>query len=796
MNQRTIYFWLICLLFTFEVDAQTTKAKGLISDEQNQPIVGAIISVFQKNTNDMLRGITSDEQGQFLINLDWDKEKLRISAFGYKDVEVIERTEDISVILKPLSVELAEVVVNAKSIVTQKNDRLIFSIANSNLTKGNNTMDLLRFTPLMQVDNKRLIMAGKSGVQLYINGRKSNLSPDAVQGYLQGLPADKIDKIEVITSPGSEYRLAANEGIINLVLKKDESQGLKGTFNLQDTQSHYNSQDGNLYLDYQKGKTNFSASLYGNNYLGYYKTDTRYSFFDEGLQNAATNVDAPKDNTIGGNFSIDYQLSEKQTISAMVDGYYLKRDNSITATTLYNQLNSSVIDSTLYSNNQGDLSQYILTANLNYRLLTDDKGSNLSVDVDYLRSNGGEQSFLDYSRIVNASLSDPYRRFKQKSEDDLVTYSGRVEYTHQFDKSNKLKTGIEFYRTNSIADFYYGNYQTSDYVNDPQKSNHFDYDETYGAAFATYDRTWGSKFSSTIGVRGEYVYNKGVQEANNETISKSRFDVIPNLSLMYNISQEHQLSYNLSSFMSRPSFSSFNPFRYYVSPTVYRENNPNLKPGTFLINSLRYVMKQHYIFMFNYMYMGDCSNVFMIPVEGGLTRIGRFNYGNAHFADFTFSWNDSFFEGRLYVNASATGTYSRYKGEVLENKIDVSNFSYNCSLNAGVLISKRYNWNLTANYMYRSPMLLAQEDVSHTSSFGAEAKKVFSNGIALKFGGRNLFYATDKRSKVYENYSYYSEINSTLRSYYISVSVPFGRKKVSGAQGRSGSSSNVQSRVR
>ena len=139
-----------------------------------------------------------------------------------------------------MSKELEEVVVQGKSIVTQKSDRLIFHIANSNLTKGNNTMQLLRFTPLMQMNNENITMLGKSSIQLYINGKKSNMNESSLQNYLRSLPAEKVERIELITDPGSEYRVDNNEGIVNLILKKDESQGWKGTFSLFDQIGYYN----------------------------------------------------------------------------------------------------------------------------------------------------------------------------------------------------------------------------------------------------------------------------------------------------------------------------------------------------------------------------------------------------------------------------------------------------------------------------------------------------------------------------------------------------------------------------
>jgi len=798
MNYKLIYLWLVCLFFSLNVAAQhNTTIQGTIVDERSEAMPGAVIACFRKSDNQMLHATTSNAEGRFSLSIDWEKELLRISFLGYEDVEITDGDSDpLSIVLKPLSVELGEVVVKARSIVTQKNDRLVFSIANVNITKGNNAMGVLRFTPLMRVENNNLSMIGKDGVTLYVNGKKSNISSNAVSGYLQSLPADKIDKIEVITDPGSSFRTDGNEGIINIVFKKDESQGLKGTLSIGDSQRHYNSYDGNLYLDYQKKKFAFSASVYGENNKSYDRTDAQYSYFSDNRYNGISNRETTSTKNIGTSFTADYQLAEGQTIGAMVDFSYQKRDQDLFTTTLYRPLNSSVSDSTIYSRNLGDHSSLFFSSNLNYRLKTDGKGSTLALDVDYLRSEKRNPSFLDYSYVEQGNVSDPFMRFQQKSIDKYDTYSAKIEYTHVFTPMSKLNFGVEYYHMTSVSDFYYANYQDQNYVNDPQKSNLFDFDEDYVAGFITYNRVWSPKFITVLGARGEYVYDKGVQKITGEKISRHEFAPLPMLVLMYNIHPEHQLSYTFASRMLRIPFNYYNPFRYYVSPTIYKENNPELKTPVAYINSLKYVLKRHYIFSFSYAYSKDGINHFNIPTEEGMTKQTVANFGKVHILNGVFNWNDSFFDGYLYFNLSLDGQYYRSYGNLEDTKIDVSNLSYGGSVDMGVLLSKRYDWNLTGTYRYKSGTKMAQENANKFSNLSVELKKGFSNGISLKAGVNSLFHSKPRRYKEYDNYSYnLLSQDADFRSYYINVSIPFGRKKVSGAKSHSGSSANVKNRI-
>lgn len=285
MKTRTLFI-LSFLLFLHSTLFAQTILKGVIKDESQSPLTGAVIACLSNADNQLMRGATTDADGKFSIEVNADKEWIRISFLGYADLDYKNPSEmPNEIIMRPADIQLGEVVVQGKSIVTQKEDRLIFSIANSNIVKGNSTTQLLRFTPLIRVEGNRIEMLGKAGVQLYINGKKSNLSGEALQSYLHSLPAEKVEQIELITSPGSEYRVGANEGILNLKLKKNENQGWKGSLSLNDKLGYYNSYNGTLYLDYQKDKLTLSINAYGYKSMEKQEVNTRYEYVNEDLRN-------------------------------------------------------------------------------------------------------------------------------------------------------------------------------------------------------------------------------------------------------------------------------------------------------------------------------------------------------------------------------------------------------------------------------------------------------------------------------------------------------------------------------
>lgn len=787
-----ILVFLIISLLQLNVLAQTTIKRVVVNDER-RPLIGTVVTCLNKN-NKLLHGSITDVTGTFSITADFSqKEWLRVSYLGYEnqDFNSLASLPD-TIVMKERSEELGEVVVQGKSIVTQKSDRLVFNIANSNLTKGNNTMQLLRFTPLMRMDNDKISMLGKSKMQLYINGKKSNMGDDALQNYLRTLPAEKVERIELLTNPGGEFRVESDEGILNVVLKKNENEGWKGVLALNDKLGYYNSYGGNLYLDYQKDKFSLSMSGYGNRNQENIKENTRYEYLNENLSNTVNQITRLDHRLGGANLNMDYQLAKNHNIGMMVDAFYARRYDNIDSNTDYSSLHSNVADSSIYTMNRGDREQLMLTGNLNYRWKTDKKGSKLSFDVDYLWADNNLEQPMTYTYTIQSSE----KRFTQNTDEIYNTYSAKLEYLHVFKPQSRLRVGLESYHTNNDRNFFYGNYQNGRYESDVQKSNRFEIDKNYWAAYATLDKVWKPEFIMTLGVRSEYLERKGTLHNNSENVYKDDFSILPNATFMYTPNDNHQLVYALSSRMAYPSFKNLNPFRYYISSTVFRENDPTLGHSRIFTQSLTYILKRHYTFTINHM-TGKGINTFSTPVEGGLTRISARSFGRIHIIQGVFNWNNSFWDNRLYLNASLEGMFNRSYGHFDEYKIDVSDFSYSASLDLGLLLSKRYKWSMEFSGKYQSEMELAQEASDDSYHLNLGVRKNFKNGISLRVNGDYLIH-NEGRMKFLntDNYEFYKNANYHFRKLSATVSVPFGKKKVKGSRKNNGISLDVKKRIK
>ena len=150
--------------------------------------------------------------------------------------------------------DIQEVVVS-KKVFQKKADRLVFDVAASPVAKGNTAFNLLKETPLVSsTDDKTLKIAGKSNAVIYINGKRTQMNADAIEALLKNTPAENIQKIEVITLPGSEFNVESSDGIINIVLKKKMTDGTNGNLRMTNYQGIDNSQAASASLNFRKNK--------------------------------------------------------------------------------------------------------------------------------------------------------------------------------------------------------------------------------------------------------------------------------------------------------------------------------------------------------------------------------------------------------------------------------------------------------------------------------------------------------------------------------------------------------------
>lgn len=779
----------LCLFMSciFTAIAQTDFS-GRVVEENRKPVKDAIVFLLgQKSVIE--KTVMTDSLGRFQIReVDFNKEIVRVTAFGYENRDITS-VSDTMVVMKPLGVNLQEVEVQAAARVEQKNDRFVFSVANTSLAKASSSsFELLKMTPMIETRNDKINIVGKESAELYINGRKTNLTQEAIRSYLESLPADRIANIEVITNPGVTNSIDANKGIINLVLKKNEADGVKGSLSLEDTQNKLNSQKGGLYLDVQKGNFNMTANVYGEN--SQFKKDEETNYYYN-TQKRDFSINKGKDKYIfgGGNVRMDYKLAENHTVGAIVDFSHRDISSGVdNKTSYFADYAGSLLDSLYTARNDNKEVTNRISTNLNYRAKLSDK-DNLTVDFDYFLNKKDHTNFSNFIRQELELLPEQSSAFNERSEETINNYSGKVEYRHNFSGTQNLIAGVEFSQTNQDANFTHNDIIEDVETPDLSKNNYFEYEETLVKAYLSWNWSFGNKWRGNAGVRLENSEVDGKQQVTSEKIDRHDFNIAPNLSVLYLVNDKNALSYNFMTSIVRPGFYSLNPFQFYVSPNTYKAYNPNLENVLLYDMKLDYIFDDRFLFGFKYTYIDNCTNNFYVPVNDRYNKLIKANYGDAHLLGLNFIWDQSFVDNRLYMNVTASGNYNSYRGSFESIVIDTDGFSATLALNSSFVVSPKYNWSVNLGTSYSSPSTMAQEDASGRFRLGLSAKKTFPKNIALNFGV-NFSTLHDIREKTYSNYRFHVDNKTDFTGAFVRLVIPFGNTKTKGAQGRNTTSSS------
>ena len=376
------------------------------------------------------------------------------------------------------SKEIQEVTMT-KKVFQKKADRMVFDVANSPIAKGTTGFDLLKETPMVSsTDNATLKILGKNASIIYINGRKSNMEPEAVIEMLKNMPSENISKIEVITMPSSEFQVEGNQGIINIILKKKPTDGTNGNIRFEDNQGYFNNPSGAVTLNYRKNKLGISGSVNSGKY-----TQQQYYILSNGNDSykltSEGSVTGPR-TYLGGYINFDYEINDKQNIGFSYN--HRDRWGNNFRSNLYNELTTfsggiaTIEDRTRTENLTKDNSKND-AFNLNYELKTDDKGSKLSLSSSYLHYNKTEDN--NNSTITldeNKNEVSVESRFMQKTPLIINNYGFQADYVQKFKKDYTLSFGGSYNSTKTDSDTYYENLIPPSGKDDDQ-SNHFIYTE-------------------------------------------------------------------------------------------------------------------------------------------------------------------------------------------------------------------------------------------------------------------------------------------------------------------------------
>ena len=636
----------LCLLFPFtglaqEEDNQNARGTGTISGKlqdslTKEPLEFATIALIKKGVSQPVSGTVTNQSGNFTLqNVAEGTYSIAVNFLGYstKEVTEISVTEGKNQVnigtveLIPDASQLDAVTIQSqRPTIVQKADRLVVNIEGSSLAAGNTAYHVLANAPGVYIDQDGNIqLNGRSGVTVMLNDKLTYLSARDLRTLLEGMSAENIKTIEIITNPSAKYDAEGSSGILNINLKNNTLKGINGsvyagyTYNFK---QHGYSTGGRI--NYKANRWDSYLSLDMARRVGgreatftrVFFTDTETTYFDQ-VATGNYLVQGPPSVRAG----TDYRIDEKNSIGIM--GYFTTNNmESDFLTDTYigpaPQQPELYIDADNFNENR--YTNY--TANVHYTNKIDTLGTSLSADLDFVKiTNRGEANF--YNFYEDLTSDEPVRQdfLYTSTPNGFDIYSGKVDYTKIFESSTKFELGAKASRVVSDNDsrFYFNN--TDELVLDPARTNHFLYDENILAAYVNFSDKLGEKFTLQAGLRAEHTSSTGESLTINEINERDYLSFFPSVFVQQNVSENYGINYSYSRRIQRPNYGNLNPFISYRDPYTYWQGNPELRPQFTHAFGITQTYKNTYSLALNYQLLKDVMSEIPILIEETATTI-------------------------------------------------------------------------------------------------------------------------------------------------------------------------------
>lgn len=787
---RHFFIIIIYLLAIFSKASAQTQIQGKVLNMENAPIPQAVVTVIEKDSKRAVCTILTDTLGMFLIPSCPPNVLLDVAAYGYEDYasEVSAPTyADKLLTIRMKYISLGEVVVTANAkprMVRNGNKVIIDKLENSPHAKGNDLYSFMRFIPVLKVPtfegNITLRETAGGSAVLLVNGKNIHIPMDA---YLKNVRAEDVERIEVVANPMGEYRVGGNLGVINLIMKKREDEGAQYNLSLTDRQYGLNSQNGVFSINYTKKKTYITSGVYINNsrYKNEIVNENRY--YNTNLQTTERYNNKNTNLLFSGYFNLDYELNRKHTIGVQFGAGGIDTDNSSTSDAAYKKSSATVLDSLYrsYSNTYNPDKFSNLNANLNYTFKVNDKGSVFYADLDYRMSRPKNYTHNLYDKIADTDIINK-ADILQKSQTDVDSYGIWMRYNHSFTPATSLMSGSTFYITRSRNDYAYNYKMDGNYIDDPRKSNHFDFNEYAFSAYTTLRHQWNKHLNTMVSLKLETYKADGEQKSMNESISRHAVNLIPSFNLTYTPSENHIIVIDLSTTKDQPAYYVLNPFKTYLSSTTYRTGNPKLKSERIYMGGLTYNFFEDYSFAAFLMCTKNTYGEFRSTDENNMIKITPMDRKKTFYGAFMLSANKTFFNG--YLNLS--GEFALLLRKLSNNASTMSSTQrktiYLIDFSANLTLSKKKMVSAEVSYDYMTSDMGLFYHIPRDHGMSFSLRKRFQNSNLSIGAGWRL----DKNNKQYsEQKDYgYTTWQKNYWSIHASYSITFGNTRTRNVQNR------------
>jgi len=587
-NPMKTLLFISLLAATSQAFGQMASIRGVVHDVRHQAVPFSTVMLLSAADSSLVKAQVSSDSGTYTFDaLPAGSYRVSVTGVGYlqhySDILALADSQLVSMTtieLAELTNQLNEVKVSGrKPLLEITPDKTVLNVDASITAAGSSALELLQKAPGVLVDpSDNIVLQGKNGARVYIDGKLSPLTQGDLATYLKTVLASDIEAIEIISHPSARYDASGNAGIINIRLRKNKNFGTNGSVTVGLAQGRfYPKQNGALSLNHRTKGANFFIN-YSNrlardwSYINFYRQQAGM-YYDQKSEittwSSAHNLKA----------GADFFIGTKSTLGILVNTNNRNSDSQSEGRTpigVIGRPNTSV----LIANNQNIASRGNINANLNYQY-ADTTGRTLNVDADYGRYNATGNNYQpnQYRDPTEQTILQE-RNYRMRTLTNINLYTLKADYQQPLWKG-KLSTGFKLSSVTTGNNFNFFDVSSTQDVLNTDRTNEFTYTERVSAGYASFEQQV-KKIQWQAGLRVEQTYSHGLLSSiNNQAdgnVERNYVNLFPSAGVTYNANANNSYSVAFSRRIDRPSYQDLNPFESKIDELTYQKGNAFLLP--------------------------------------------------------------------------------------------------------------------------------------------------------------------------------------------------------------------------
>lgn len=808
--RKSVLSLLSSMLLVSSIYAQDIS--GVVKDQQGKGLDKSTVSLLNAKDSSLIKLAVTADNGVFHLDESRPGQYLiSVSHVGY--VTQFSKTFELTgtgemnlpeIQLVKMSTELKEVVVtNKKPVVEVKADKMILNVEGTINATGSNALDLLRKSPGVMVDkDDNISLAGKNGLQIYIDGRPTPLSGTDLSNYLKSVQSSEIESIEIITNPSAKYDAAGNAGIINIKLKKNKTFGTNGSLNLGYAAGVYPKYNGGLSMNHRNKKVN----IFGNYNYSHNLSEMQMFLYRTQLDTLFDQKSTINNLNISHGFKagLDYFINKKNTIGVMVTGNLSNLNVKTNSSTPISYIPTNTTDRILVALNETKMKHNNADFNLNYHY-SDSVGRTLDADADYgmyrLKSNQLQPNYY-YDPTGTTELSQLVYNFISPTNIDIYTL--KTDYEQNY-KKGRLGFGGKFSVVNTNNNF--GQYDLSNNVKilNIGRSNQFNYSENINALYVNYNLPVkgaviqaGLRMENTNSDGKSYPLNPdgSVNYSVVQNFKRHYTDLFPSAAITFNKNIMNQWTISYSRRIDRPAYQDLNPFEFKLDEYTYQKGNTSLQPQYTNSIGVTNVYKYKLTTTLNYSHVADVFTQLVDTAERSKAFITKENLATQNIVSLNVSYPIMYKAYSAFINVNSY--YSHYKADFGGGNriVNLDVVAMNIYMQNSIRIGKK-GWTGELSGFYTTPSIY-QGTFKTKQLWSADAgvqKTLFKNKANLKVSVSDLFNSFHpKGNSDFAGQHISFRGNFDFRQFKVSYTWRFGNSQVKAARQRKSSNEDEKKR--